>query len=551
MIGGLGSDTINVASSVTADIQTRELEGASGAVNHLVRSTDPAYDLLPAPGIDYNVATPAQGGVVITEVTATGAPTEDGLSLVREGGLSVNGSLVLVDRYLVHLAAAPTGTVYVTVSAACSPLDEANGTCLATRPVGAPVPDDGDTILLASGAATPAPSAFYRVIQLNGVATWVPNRTLVLVFDASNWDLDQTVWLTAVDDKLAEGPRVVTISHSVISADARLRQRRRPQRRGDGARQRPGRARDHAARRRRQPRTSSTVVIEGTAVTQQLDTYRLSLAKEPASGKVVKVKIDASADGRIQFCVTAARARPPPTGSRRRSSRSVPAASTGRAGSSSGFARVDDFVNQDPQTSVLTHSVVARRRRAPRHGLHVREAAARRRHLRRRHAERRRRRDRRPDAAPQERPALLRQLEAVRHYSVRLTQQPTGNVTVSIVGDGQADVVAINGVAISPSQYAVIGGIRPSTQFTGNITTTATTITRAAGSELGSFDRDGFKLGQLIQVQGFTATYTVLAVSDTSMTVALAVAGTQFGSQTLDRREDQRPPAGRHLHRRR
>ena len=39
VIGGLGSDTINVAGTVTADIQTKELEGASGAINHLVRST--------------------------------------------------------------------------------------------------------------------------------------------------------------------------------------------------------------------------------------------------------------------------------------------------------------------------------------------------------------------------------------------------------------------------------------------------------------------------------------------------------------------------------
>src|SRR6185503_3523106 len=114
---------------------------------------------------------------VITEVTATGSPVEDGLSLLREGGLNVNGTLVFVDRYLVHLAAAPNGKVYVTVSAACSPLDEAQGTCLATRPVGAPVPDDGDTILLATGSASPAASAFYRVIQVNGIATWVPNRT--------------------------------------------------------------------------------------------------------------------------------------------------------------------------------------------------------------------------------------------------------------------------------------------------------------------------------------------------------------------------------------
>src|SRR5262249_6339191 len=151
------SDTINVAGTVTADIQTKELEGASGALNHLVRSAgDPNYDLLPAPGIDYNVATPATGGVVITEVTPTNPATPDGITIVREGGPAV------LDRYLVHLAAAPTGKVYVTISAACSTFDEARtggddfeSTCLMTRDANSATPAEGDTILLASGSGTP------------------------------------------------------------------------------------------------------------------------------------------------------------------------------------------------------------------------------------------------------------------------------------------------------------------------------------------------------------------------------------------------------------
>ena len=156
VIGGLGSDTINVAGDVTGDIVVARDRGRERRDQppRPARPTRPTTGS-PAPGIDYNVATPAHGGVVITEVTPTGAPTPDGVTLVREGGLDVNGSLILVDRYLVHLAAAPTGKVYVTVSAACSPLDEANGTCVSTRPVGAPVPADGDTILLATGSSTP------------------------------------------------------------------------------------------------------------------------------------------------------------------------------------------------------------------------------------------------------------------------------------------------------------------------------------------------------------------------------------------------------------
>ena len=45
--------------------------------------------------------------------------------------------------------------------------------------------------------------------------------------------------------------------------------------------------------------------------------------------------------------------------------------------------------------------------------------------------------------------------------------------------------------------------------FRGNVDLTATTIARAAGSEFGNFNREGFAVGQLIQVAGFTATYRI------------------------------------------
>jgi hypothetical protein len=71
VIGGLGSDTINVTGDVTEDIITRELEGATGSVDHLLTSEgtitgdpadgDPLYDGLPIDGFDYNVASANQG----------------------------------------------------------------------------------------------------------------------------------------------------------------------------------------------------------------------------------------------------------------------------------------------------------------------------------------------------------------------------------------------------------------------------------------------------------------------------------------------------------
>ena len=117
VIGGLGSDTINVAGDVVEDIVVRELEGASGAVNHLVTSAgDLGYDGLIAPGIDVHVAGVNEGIVVIDE---TG-----GVTAVREGGA---GGVPSIDSYGVRLSQAPVGTVYVTVSAARSGQQEAGG----------------------------------------------------------------------------------------------------------------------------------------------------------------------------------------------------------------------------------------------------------------------------------------------------------------------------------------------------------------------------------------------------------------------------------------
>ena len=117
VIGGLGSDAINVAGDVTEDIVTRELEGVSGAVDHLVSSGDPLYDGLVVDGFDYHVATAQEGIVVITE--------SDGFTSVTEGG-----GAPAVDSYFVRLAVAPDPgkTVYVTVSAARSPQEEEDDT---------------------------------------------------------------------------------------------------------------------------------------------------------------------------------------------------------------------------------------------------------------------------------------------------------------------------------------------------------------------------------------------------------------------------------------
>ena len=186
VIGGLGSDTINVAGDVTGDVVSRELEGTSGAINHDVSSTDPLYDGLVVDGVDLTVARANQGQVIIEE--------SDGFTDVREGGAG--------DSYIVYLAAQPTGNVYVTVSAAMSPHDE--------QLLG------GDTFLVSE-----TPVDYDRDVIIDGVLVHIPKRAIVLVFTPAAWDKAhaQTVSLTAVNDTFAEGDRVVVASHSVISSD--------------------------------------------------------------------------------------------------------------------------------------------------------------------------------------------------------------------------------------------------------------------------------------------------------------------------------------------
>ncbi len=245
---------------------------------------------------------------------------------------------------------------------------------------------------------------------------------------------------------------------------------------------------------------------------------------------LVKVSLTTSADGRIQICTNGSCAADTDWSS---TATVVFDGSNWNSGFEVRVRAVDDFVPQDPQTSVITHTVVQDGTpnldlsyTFPKQLLAVDVYD-----------------DDTPNVVVDETGGSTLLLNNGKpctdpskpcdDYSVRLTEKPTGTVTLSIVGDGQADVVSVDGTPLTPADYVAIGGIRPSTQFTGNVDTTPTTITRGAGSELGSFVRDGFTSGQLIQVQGFTAQYTVTAVTDTSLTVQVAVAGTQFGTASL------------------
>src|SRR5713101_525537 len=67
VIGGLGNDSINVAGDVAGDVVSRNIEGTTGTINHIVKSLDQIYNGLLADGIDLSVARPSQGQVIVEE----------------------------------------------------------------------------------------------------------------------------------------------------------------------------------------------------------------------------------------------------------------------------------------------------------------------------------------------------------------------------------------------------------------------------------------------------------------------------------------------------
>ena len=285
VVGGLGSDIVNVAGDVAGAVVASGIEGTSGAVNHDVRSGDPAYDGLVVDGLDLSVARPAAGAVIVTE--------SDGFSEIREGART--GAL---DSYSVRLAAKPTcGSgvdaaackVYVTVTAAMSPESEQA---------------NGDTFLVSTSSTL---SSFYRTVTVDGGTETRPVRSIVLVFTGANWDTPQTVHVFAVNDLRAEGDRVVTAGHSVIQpvCDA-----------ADAAH-----CYDHATVRSVEvmvrdddlaavqvvPLDASahtdtqTLVVEGTSTTEMTDRFRVRLATDPLGAVTVRLT---PSDDRIRLSGT-------------------------------------------------------------------------------------------------------------------------------------------------------------------------------------------------------------------------------------------------------
>jgi hypothetical protein len=88
-------------------------------------------------------------------------------------------------------------------------------------------------------------------------------------------------------------------------------------------------------------------------------------------------------------------------------------------------------------------------------------------------------------------------------YTMRLTQAPQTTVNVDVITDGQTDINQNSGqITLQPTGF--VQNLQP---FKGNLTLKQVdahtwTITRATGSELGSWIADGFMPGQTIRIQG-------------------------------------------------
>ena len=171
LIGGLGSDTFNVAGDVTQTVVSDDANGDSGIITHTVSSADPRFSGLFTPGIDLTT----KGS------TAVAVDIDDGLQVTEDDPASV-------DSYMLTLPMAPVaGTIaYVTVSAA-----QASAQQRAKQ---------GQTIL----------------VSLDGITF---SEAVTVAFDSGNWTGGQRIYVKAISDSAEEGKTVVAISHSVINVD--------------------------------------------------------------------------------------------------------------------------------------------------------------------------------------------------------------------------------------------------------------------------------------------------------------------------------------------
>jgi Ca2+-binding RTX toxin-like protein len=276
IIGGLGSDTINVGGDVTGEIVALSVEGRSGFVNHAVFSDDPAYNGIFAEGIQLNIANSSTGAVVITETGGTTAVVENN----NDGDIQPDEE----DSYTVKLSIPPpvdATMLYITVSAALAGFREDQ---LA-----------GKTIELAVGDGTT-----FGEFSSAHVLTFDSDES---GFHADAWDREVVVKVRGVFDTAEEGEQKIIVSHSshavakstgdVMEDLTALNIKNVEVTLYDN--DKPGLIitqldRSDASDPSTEIVDNRTLVFEGDT---DGDFYQVSLTKAPNAGELVKVRLDA------------------------------------------------------------------------------------------------------------------------------------------------------------------------------------------------------------------------------------------------------------------
>jgi Ca2+-binding RTX toxin-like protein len=250
VIGGLGSDTFNVAGDVTQEIISQNLDGLSGIINHGAEAPGSDYDKLLVDGIQVTIATEQQGKVVIDQDRETTSP---GLTQVTEDALSVDGYWLNLFR---TAGLDSSAVAYLTVSAASSSsydrrLPTRSGGAGDPGPAGT-APHEAESILISiDGGTTWQQSAvltFTNLVDFELETTPTPTVTTGKIVRTSDgmaykyigpasydvmttenfndssiweitdagWDTQQQVLVKALHDDAIEGERKVMISHSLF-----------------------------------------------------------------------------------------------------------------------------------------------------------------------------------------------------------------------------------------------------------------------------------------------------------------------------------------------
>jgi Ca2+-binding RTX toxin-like protein len=174
VIGGLGSDTIQVLGDVTLPIVSNE-QGRSGVITQGLSSTDPNFDNVGVNGVAVSVRSAAGESLVRIQPDVPLVASEDGL-------------LATYFISLTNPATIGSAPVYLTVSAG-----------------------------VVSGSDRRLPGRGQGVLVSTDGVTFTD--AVVLKFDGATADHVFQIWVKAIDDSAAEGSRVALISHSIISAD--------------------------------------------------------------------------------------------------------------------------------------------------------------------------------------------------------------------------------------------------------------------------------------------------------------------------------------------